>query len=243
MRIERIDDQTIKCFLSVEELQEYHVDYKDFIYRSEKAQKLMRDIIEEAREKVGYKPPQMAFELQITMMEQGMILTFSEKDPFDLGDPAKSQNVKELLNRLKSYLQQMSGEPGGSVGAFDPANMPADPGSFLPLPDAGAQIPIQSGPRPEELLEVVLVFSSMANVMAYLEALPGRLRFTSELYKMEDLYYLHIAKGSASLERFRKACIVGTEYAGFCAAGEGCDQLLKEHGEVLIAERAMQKLS
>ncbi|MCR4897555.1 MAG: adaptor protein MecA [Lachnospiraceae bacterium] len=239
MRIERIDDQTIKCFLSVEELQEYHVDYKDFIYRSEKAQKLMRDIIEEAREKVGYKPPQMAFELQITMMEQGMILTFSEKDPFDLGDPSKNQNVRELLGRLKSYLQQMSGEAGGSVGAYDPN----DSGPIQSLPDPGPVLPAVGGPKPEELLEVVLSFSSMANVMAYMEALPGRLRFTSELYKMEDLYYLHIAKGAASLERFRKACIVGTEYAGFCAAGEGCDQLLKEHGELLIAERAMQKLS
>jgi negative regulator of genetic competence, sporulation and motility len=188
----------------------------------------------------------MAFELQITMMEQGMILTFSEKDPFDLSDPTKSQNVKDLLNRLKSYLSQMSGEQGGSVGEYDPTKdlmgSSEESGPFLPLAETAPRIPV-GGPRPEELLEVVLVFNSMANVMAYLEALPGRLRFTSELYKMEDLYYLHIAKGSASLERFRKACIVGTEYAGFCAAGEGCDQLLKEHGELLIAERAMQKLS
>ena len=31
MKIERIDDKTVKCFLSNEELEEYDIDYKDFV--------------------------------------------------------------------------------------------------------------------------------------------------------------------------------------------------------------------
>ena len=37
MKIERIDDKTVKCFLSNEELEEYDIDYKDFVTRSDKA--------------------------------------------------------------------------------------------------------------------------------------------------------------------------------------------------------------
>ena len=37
MKIERIDDKTVKCFLSNEELEEYEIDYKDFVTRSDKA--------------------------------------------------------------------------------------------------------------------------------------------------------------------------------------------------------------
>ena len=33
MKIERIDDKTVKCFLSNEELEEYDIDYKDFVTR------------------------------------------------------------------------------------------------------------------------------------------------------------------------------------------------------------------
>lgn len=39
MKIERIDDKTVKCFLSNEELEEYDIDYKDFVTRSDKAKR------------------------------------------------------------------------------------------------------------------------------------------------------------------------------------------------------------
>ena len=45
MKIERIDDKTIKCYLSKDELAYYKVDYSDFISRSENAQRLLREII------------------------------------------------------------------------------------------------------------------------------------------------------------------------------------------------------
>ena len=63
MRIERVDDKTVKCFLSNEELEEYEIDYKDFILRSDKAREIVQEIIEQAEEEVGYKPPKFATSL------------------------------------------------------------------------------------------------------------------------------------------------------------------------------------
>ena len=48
MKIERIDDKTVKCFLSNEELEEYDIDYKDFVTRSDKAKEVVQEIIEQA---------------------------------------------------------------------------------------------------------------------------------------------------------------------------------------------------
>ena len=45
MKIERVDENTIKCFLSTEEMEEYDVEYTDFISRTDKAQELMRKIM------------------------------------------------------------------------------------------------------------------------------------------------------------------------------------------------------
>ena len=82
MRIERVDEKTVKCFLSNEELEEYEIDYKDFVLRSDKAREVVQEIIEQAAEEVGYKPPKFAFDLQIMMLpDQGLILTFSDRDP------------------------------------------------------------------------------------------------------------------------------------------------------------------
>ena len=68
MKIERIDDKTVKCFISNEELEEFEITYKDFITRSEKAKEVVEEIIEQAIEEVGYKPPQFAMDMQIMMM-------------------------------------------------------------------------------------------------------------------------------------------------------------------------------
>ena len=77
-----MDDKTVKCFLSNEELEHYNIDYKDFVMRNEKAKEVMQEIIEQAEEEVGYKPPRYAFELQIMMLpDKGLLLTFSEKEP------------------------------------------------------------------------------------------------------------------------------------------------------------------
>ena len=68
MRIERVDDKTVKCYISGEELEEYNIDYKDFITRSDKAREIVQEIIMQAEEEVGYKPPKFAFDLQIMLL-------------------------------------------------------------------------------------------------------------------------------------------------------------------------------
>ena len=96
MKIERIDDKTVKCFLSNEELEEYEIDYKDFVVRSEKAKEVVQEIIEQAEEEVGYKPPKYAFDLQIMMVpDEGLMLVFSEKEPLE------NKNGAQLLQALQ----------------------------------------------------------------------------------------------------------------------------------------------
>ena len=104
MKIERIDDKTVKCFISNEELAEFELSYKDFLFRSEKAKEIVEEIIMQAKEEVGYQPPKYAFDLSVMMMpDQGMILTFSEKDPEDI-EPGKE--LMECLKQVKNILEQ-----------------------------------------------------------------------------------------------------------------------------------------
>ena len=102
MKIERIDDKTVKCFLSNEELEEYDIDYKDFVTRSDKAKEVVQEIIEQAEEEVGYKPPKYAFDLQIMMLpDEGLVLVLSEKEPLE--NPAK--RIKRLRRHRNLSLQ------------------------------------------------------------------------------------------------------------------------------------------
>lgn len=223
MRIERVDEKTVKCFLSNEELEEYEIDYKDFIMRSEKAKEVVQEIIEQATEEVGYKPPKFAFDLQIMMVpDQGLVLTFSEKDP----DVKDGEQLIECLKEMKRILQKTR-----EMTEQQPAVKAEESGE-----KSGRQEAVN---KPEY---AVFAFSSLRNVMNYAAALPANLRVDSELYEMDGIYYLCLKRGHASYERYSRACIQALEFAGLYTAEESRITQIKEHGICLIAEKAVRKL-
>ena len=196
MRIERVDDKTVKCFLSNEELEEYEIDYKDFILRSDKAREIVQEIIEQAEEEVGYKPPKFAFDLQIMLLpDQGLILTFSESQ----------QNQQAAV--------------GEGAGNGQEAQEQASRPSFA-----------------------VFAFSGIGRIMEFASVLPSNLLVESSLYEMDGLYYLYLLRGRASYERYSRACVQAMEFGSLYAADESQVLRLKEHGQCLIAEKAVKKL-
>ncbi len=230
MRIERVDDKTVKCFLSNEELEEYDIDYKDFILRSDKAREIVQEIIEQAEEMVGYKPPKFAFDLQIMMLpDQGLLLTFSEREP----EAKEGDQFIECLKEMKRILQKTR-EKLGQVGTGE-----------QPAENAG-EANVQEG-EPQKQQEnrpgfAVFVFTSIGKVMDYASVLPTNLQVESALYEMNGLYYLYLLKGRASYERYSRACIQALEFSALYAANEEQTIHLKEHGQCLIAEKAVKKL-
>ena len=237
MKIERVDESTIKCYISTEEMEEYQIEYTDFLSRTDKAQELMRRIINQAHEEVGYQPPKFAFEMQIMMVpDQGMVLTFTEKEPIDFENEAKLEaflaGLRDFVNKLTAQKEKLAKEvtAGGLLPGL-PGNEKRDP--------AGSKAPSDKIP---EIKEAVFVFSSLSEVIDYVEILPEKIRITSSLYKMNDNYFLHITRGAASYERYSRACVQALEFADLYRADVGCDEILKEHGECLIAEKAIRKL-
>lgn len=241
MRIERIDDKTVKCFLSNEELEEYDIDYKDFVMRSDKAREIVQEIMAHAEEEVGYKPPKFAFDLQIMMLpEQGLVLTFSEKDS-EIRDGGQ---LIEFLKEMKRLLQQtrekvnMIGSMGGEMQP-DAAGNGAVKAEESNSGKTGKAAGRQQENRPGV---AVFAFSSIGKAMEYAAALPSNLRVDSAFYQMNDLYYLYLAKGHAAYDRYSKACIQALEFGGLYTADDRQILWLQEHAQCLIAEKALKKL-
>lgn len=223
MKIERVDERTVKCFLSNEELEEYDIDYKDFILRSDKAREVVQEIIEQAEEQVGYKPPRFAFDLQIMMLpDQGLLLTFSEKDAeFRDGEQLIEclKEMKQILERARDKIGNAAAESGASGVLEEPRRQPVQKPDFA-----------------------VFSFSAIANVMSYASAIPANLRMDSELYEMEGNYFLFLRKGYASYERFSRACVQAMEFGSLYTADEDKTMPIKEHGTCLIETKALRKL-
>ena len=217
MKFERVDDKTVKCFLSNDELKEYDIDYKDFLTRSDKAREVIHEIIRQASEEVGYKPPKFAFDLQIMMVpEQGLVLTFSEKDPLDGKDGSQ---LMEYLREMKRALDQ-------SVGIQD------------------GQKAVQAIPESEEEKPqaAVFEFEHVSEVLALSKAVPGKLRVKSMLFEMDGKFYLYLHRGKASYEKYSKVCIQAMEFGEVYGAGEDNIAYVMEHADCLIEKHALRKL-
>lgn len=236
MRIERVDDKTVKCFLSNEELEEYEIDYKDFVLRSDKAREIVQEIIEQAATEVGYKPPRFAFDLQIMMLpDQGLLLTFSDRDP----EIKESNQFLECLQEMKRILQRTREKIGMENGAPAESDTSAQSGADTARKGEGKNAGSQPASRPNF---AVFVFSEIGKIMEYASMLPSNLQVDSRLYEMDGLYFLYLLKGHASYERYSRACVQALEFAGLYAAEPSQTTQLEEHGHCLIAEKAIRKL-
>lgn len=233
MKIERIDDKTVKCFISNQELEEFDITYKDFITRSEKAKEVVEEIIEQAIEEVGYKPPQFAMDMQIMMMpEKGMVLTLSEKTPEDL---EKNPKLMEYLKEMRKTLEEHFGKGLEGLPAL-PVELPGGNGAEKKSVNGQAQEATQ---LPDF---AIFKMASIRDLSDYARILPKNLRVDSCLYVDKGEYYLLLQKGHASYKRYSRACIQALEYGVLFGATEEKIVYLDEHAECLIPEKAIGKL-
>lgn len=241
MKIERIDDKTVKCFISNEELEEFDITYKDFITRSEKAKEVVEEIIEQAIEEVGYKPPQFAMDMQIMMMpEKGMVLTLSEKTPDDIkNNPALMEYLKEMRKTLEEHFGGMietHGLPGSTAAAGGNVGLPVGGDSTQAGGDAAKNA---ENKQPDF---AIFKMKSLRDLSDYARILPTNLRVESCLYVDKGEYYLFLQKGGASYKRYSRACVQALEYGELFGATEDKIVYLDEHAECLIPEKAIAKL-
>ena len=246
MKIERIDDKTVKCFLSNEELEEYEIDYKDFVVRSEKAKEVVQEIIEQAEEEVGYKPPKYAFDLQIMMVpDEGLMLVFSEKEPLENKNGAQllqalqeKKNKTQMLQtkqKKKKNNKKKKTKIGATLGKQAKEETENNAGK-----NKKAKGKAEEAAKPQF---AIFAFRNIGRVIEYAAVLPANLRINSTLYRMEDgTCYVYVQKGGASYERYSRACIQAMEFAALYAADEQKIRYLEEHGECLIREKALKKL-
>lgn len=258
MKIERIDDKTVKCFLSNEELDAYEISYKDFVARSDKAKVVMEEIIEQAEEEVGYQPPGFSFDLQIMMLpDQGMILTFSEKEPDEKKPHA--EGLLECLKELKQMMEEKKGsKDGGRIELHKEIDLHLHKEAEEMHEDMllGGTVSQESedvqqeedncaapaAPQETRPSFAVFYFPTLRRVCEYAAVLPRSLRIGSVLYQMGEEYYLYLNKGAASYERYSRACIQAMEFGEIYTAEQDRVVYLEEHGQCVVRDHAVRKL-
>lgn len=246
MKIEKINENQIRCTLTREDLENHQIRISELAYGTEKAKRLFRDMMQQAQIQFGFEADNIPLMIEaIPVNTESIILIIT-----------KVEDPEELDTRFSKFAPYKGNEQTDTV-QFDGADNIIDIFQKLceaKLKNLSRKQNTQSAPSQEKTSESpeeaavnllrLYTFHELDDVIAASHGLNGFFTGENTLYKEAPTghYLLVLHQSDYSPEEFNKVCNILSEYGkgkAFTPAGEA---YLQEHGE-LISTNALQQLT
>lgn len=249
MKLEKINENQIRCTLTKEDLEEHQIRISELAYGSDKAKRLFRDMMQRAQLEFGFEAdniPLMIEAIPINTDSVILIITkvedpeeldtrFSKFAPFkEKADTLQLDGADNIIDVFqKLYEAKMRSISNGSEKSEKTRK------ARQPQEQESDQVP----PAKVDLI-FLYSFGTLDDVIRAAHGVNGVYSGSNTLYKdhCTGSYQLVIHQSEYSPEDFNKICNILSEYGSgkaFSAAGEAH---LKEHSEQ-ISVNALQLLS
>ena len=230
MRIEKLNDNQIRCTLTKDDLATRQIKLSELAYGTEKAKELFRDMMQQASVDFGFEADNIV--LIITKVEdpEELDTRFSKFAP-------GSENHSEELNDLGSVL------PEGADNVLD---------MFRKLIERH----LKEGNQEEQEEKAIALaseldltrlyfFPDLDTVISAAHVLNGYYAGQNSLYRLirDGSYCLVIRKSGHTPEEFNKVSNILSEYGTSEKYTSACEAYLEEHEELMVKEEALQKLA
>ena len=216
MKIEKVNENQIRCTLSKKDLADRQIKLSELAYGSEKAKGLFRDMIEQANYEFGFEADDIPLMIEaIPLSGDNIILQIT-----------KVEYPEELDTRFSKFSE-----------AEEDKDEVLNESSILPeFQDEKA----------DELssLTKMFEFKTLEQIERLSQVLAGFYEGKNDLYKDEikNRLVLFVQKSNHTPEEFNKVCNVISEYAIHKKYVPAKEAFLKEHGKLLIKGNALQVL-
>lgn len=252
MKIERINENQIRCTLNRSDLADRQIELSELAYGSDKARRLFHELIQTAAAEVGFDVENMPLMVEAIPMSMDSIVLIvtrvEDPDELDTRFSRFSPNTEEEWNEtdpvddlmggllegaelLKELIQKSAAgqtAPQFSVSSQEPT-----------LQDRSSASTIAATPSAR-----LFSFGSLDAVTQAAAAISGVILVHSTLYKdpIHGQYFLCLHCGEDE-DAFRRTCNTLSEYGTLRHSSAGVLAYCEEHCEVLIASRALDKLA
>lgn len=247
MKIEKINDNQIRCTLTHADLVERQLHLSELAYGSEKAKSLFHDMMQQAAYEFGFETDDLP--LMIEAMPAGgdtIVLIITKVD-----------NPEELDRRFSRFSSSATGDnhttsnepPGKLEGAETLMNLLEKMREKM---DAVVQKESESSEKakesvtkePENTLRL-FSFSTMDHVLQAARLLNGIYFGSNTLYKdnAENVFVLAMTQSEHSRNDFNRICNMLTEYGTLEKSTSSMLAFLEEHCDLIVSTNAMQELA
>ncbi|MCC8045244.1 MAG: adaptor protein MecA [Clostridiales bacterium] len=250
MKIEKINDQQIRCTLTREDLASRNINVRELAYGSDKARQLFQDMITVAAQDFGFEVENIPLVVEAIPVSMDTIILIITKveDPEELDTRFSrfapeapgaetgitfaelrdhvegADDILDLIRRISEGRKQASQEehPVGEVETIENKAEDED------LPD----------------LARAYTFDSLDDVIRAAAVLNNVCESPNSLYKNPEdgSFYLLLKKAEVSAAQFNKVCNILSEYAMPCRFTVGMEAYFSEHFEIILADHALQSL-
>lgn len=255
MKIEKINDNQIRCTLNKNDLVDRELKISELAYGTEKAKALFRDMIQQAFYEFGFEVDDIPLMIEaIPVSTECLILVITKvEDPDELdtrfskfssfnlrGDSDKAEpNDDAYADEIISSFEQLDDDSADDIED----NMKEDS-----LEEAEASV-LETNPKPGVHVPIKLTkiysFRSLQEVVELANIMLGTYNGTNTLYKnpITSIYYLVISISDHTPEEFNKICNIISEYGKVERSTYASASFYKEHYEVIVKDHALQILS
>lgn len=244
MKIEKVNENQIRCTLTREDLASRELKISELAYGTEKAKRLFRDMMQQANFEFGFEAEDIPLMIEaiplnaecivliITKVEdpEELDTRFSrfaphvtEDDDYDEDDEEyDGDDTREVLDLFRK-LQETAPEP------VAPSKSPA---------------PSETSSQ-EKLRTRIFSMDSLHQVMAAAKVTGSGFHGQSTLYKDDRTgkYLLVLTQGESPREDFDRTSNMISEYGSLQRALPAGRTFLEEHYEALVPENALQLLA
>lgn len=248
MKIEKINENQIRCTLTKKDLEERHLRLSELAYGSDKAKDLFRDMMQQANMQFGFEANDIPLMIEaIPISSESIILIIS-----------KVEDPEELDTRFSKFTSfgESPSEPSSAIeteGADDILDL------FAKIYKAGeeqkkkkhgkketiSQEPEENAVSAHINLRREYVFPNLDTVIEAAHGLNNFFQGFSSLYKnkMTDTYSLLLHQDQTSPEDFNRVCNMLSEYGNGKKLSPAREAFLAEHEGCIIPTEALQKLT
>lgn len=237
MKIEKLNDNQIRCTLTHADLAARHLKLSELAYGTEKAKSLFRDMMQQASFDFGFEAEDIPLMIEaIPASADSIVLIITKvEDPEELDTRfSKFTPVGETESSPTEVLEKLEGAEEFLNLLNKVKEAAADTSKAPTVPDA----PVPFNVR-------LFSFEDMDRVIQVAHLLEPVYHGSNTLYHdvENSLYILALTQSDHSNNEFNKICNMLSEYGSVEKASGAVLAFLEEHCEITISANALQKLS
>lgn len=254
MKIEKINDNQIRCTLTHSDLANRELKISELAYGSDKAKSLFKDMMEQASYEFGFEADDIPLMIEaVPISSECIVLTITKvEDPEELDtrfskfapsvhedsqSAEEADDISDISEEVMDLFHKIQKSERDFMSDVNKSNT-------LPTAPADTKVSKEKSEKVKTVEACIFSFESLSLVIQFAHAVNNFTICKNSLYKNKtrDEYHLVIFNHEIGVREFNQLSNAASEYGHLLKSMTHTETYYKEHFEPIVENHALQSL-